>query len=116
MKNSFALNNNFQPIINKEKSTVKKDIFREIFDSKKIDSSFIKPSATHKYENHYFYSKKVVITGEFDAFPKQRNKLAKILFDCGADINIAISKKTDLVLIGSSAVRKNWNKYLLLIL
>ncbi|MBW3524333.1 exonuclease domain-containing protein [Chryseobacterium sp. NKUCC03_KSP] len=43
MKNSFALNNNFQPIINKEKSTVKKNIFREIFDSKKIDSSFIKP-------------------------------------------------------------------------
>lgn len=103
MKNSFVLDENFQPTIKKEKTTVRKDIFRENFDNKKIDSLLVTPSATPKYENHYFYSKKVVITGEFDAFPKQRNKLAQILFDCGADINTAISKKTDLVLIGTGA-------------
>lgn len=47
-----------------------------------------------------------MITGEFDAFPKQRNNLALILFNCGAVINTTISKKTDLVLSETGAGSK----------
>ena len=84
--------------------------FNDTFASKKIDASLIYPADKPKYENHYFYSKKVVITGEFARFPKQRNKLAQILFDCGADINTAISKNTDLVLVGTGAGPKKMEK------
>ena len=75
-----------------------------------IDFQKIYPTEKPKYENHYFYSKKIVITGEFARFPKQRNKLAQILFDCGADINTAISKNTDVVLVGTGAGPKKMEK------
>jgi DNA polymerase-3 subunit epsilon len=109
MHQYFKLNSSFQPDQIK-KEAVKKDFFSETFVSKKINSSLIYPTEKPKYENHYFYSKKVVITGEFTSFPKQRNKLAQILFDCGADINTAISKNTDLVLVGTGAGTKKMEK------
>lgn len=100
MNQYFKLNSLFQPDHQIKKEALKKDSFSETFASKKIDTSLIYPTEKPKYENHFFYSKKLVITGEFTAFPKQRNKLAQILFDCGADINTSISKNTDLVLVG----------------
>lgn len=110
MNQYFKLNSSFQPDHQIKKEAVKKDLFSETFASKKINSSLIYPTEKPKYENHYFYSKKVVITGEFNAFPKQRNKLAQILFDCGADINTSISKNTDLVLVGTGAGPKKMEK------
>jgi len=110
MTQFFKLNSAFQPDSKSKKETVKSDFFNDAFASKKIDSSLIYQSAKPKYENHYFYSKKIVITGEFARFPKQRNKLAQILFDCGADINTAISKNTDLVLVGTGAGPKKMEK------
>ena len=49
-----------------------------------------------------FYNKKVVITGVFDSYP-DREQLAQMLKEYGADINGSISKRTDLVLIGRGA-------------
>ncbi|KQR94428.1 hypothetical protein ASG01_00635 [Chryseobacterium sp. Leaf180] len=110
MNQFFKLNSSCTPDHNIRKESSNKDFFTDTFSSKKIDSSLIYPTEKPKYENHYFYSKKVVITGEFSAFPKQRNKLAQILFDCGADINTAISKNTDLVLVGNGAGPKKLEK------
>lgn len=110
MTQFFKLNASFQPDSKSKKKTSKGDFFNNAFASKKIDSTLIYPTAQPKYENHYFYSKKIVITGEFARFPKQRNRLAQILFDCGADINTSISKNTDLVLVGSGAGPKKMEK------
>jgi DNA polymerase-3 subunit epsilon len=110
MNQFFKLNSRFTPDHKIREERSKTDFFTDTFSSKKIDSSLIYPTAQPKYENHYFHSKKVVITGEFSAFPKQRNKLAQILFDCGADINTSISKNTDLVLVGTGAGPKKMEK------
>lgn len=110
MNQLFRLNSDFQPDRQAKKITEKKNSFSENFASKKVDSSLIYPMSKPKYENHYFYAKKIVITGEFTAFPKQRNRLAQILFDCGADINTAISRQTDLVLVGTGAGPKKLEK------
>lgn len=110
MNQFFKLNNSFEPINRMKKETAKSDFFNDTFASKRIDSSLIYPTEKPKYENHFFCSKKIVITGEFARFPKQRNKLAQILFDCGADINTAISKNTDLVLVGTGAGPKKMEK------
>ncbi len=52
--------------------------------------------------NTIFYDKRVVITGVFDAYP-EREALAQLLKDYGADINTSISKKTDIVVVGVGA-------------
>lgn len=49
-----------------------------------------------------FFHASVVITGTFDAYPN-RNDLAKILQSLGADINTAISGKTNVVVLGHGA-------------
>lgn len=48
-----------------------------------------------------FYDKKVVVTGVFSRFPL-REGLAQSLKSYGADINTSISKKTDIVVVGSA--------------
>lgn len=50
--------------------------------------------------NNPFYDKKVVITGIFDI---SRNDIAQWLKRMGADINTAISRKTNIVLVGEDA-------------
>lgn len=49
-----------------------------------------------------FYLSSTVITGTFENFP-ERNELGRLLQSLGADINTAISKKTNIVIIGSGA-------------
>lgn len=110
MTQFFKLNSAFQPESKIKRESAKSDFFNDTFAAKRIDSTLIYPSDKPKYENHFFYSKKIVITGEFAKFPKQRNKLAQILFDCGADINTSISKNTDLVLVGTGAGPKKMEK------
>lgn len=55
-----------------------------------------------KNKNTIFYDKKVVITGTLDNFI-EREHLAKLLKDLGADINSSISKKTNIVVAGKGA-------------
>ena len=54
-----------------------------------------------------FYDKKVVITG---VFPISRSELADKLKCMGADINVSISKCTDIVLVGEDAGPKKIEK------
>ncbi|SDE57364.1 BRCT domain-containing protein [Riemerella columbipharyngis] len=59
--------------------------------------------------SHFFYSKKVVITGTFEKFPF-REEMAKLLHDVGADVNVSISRKTDYVIVGENAGPKKMEK------
>jgi len=56
-------------------------------------------AVTHK--DTIFYDKKVVVTGVFSRYPK-REDLALLMKSYGADINTSISKKTDIVVVGSA--------------
>ncbi len=49
-----------------------------------------------------FFHARTVITGVFTAYPN-RDELGKLLQSLGADINTSISKKTNIVVIGSGA-------------
>lgn len=90
------------PSSNAPKSRSKKnfDSLRE----RKIDSS-LKEMIEVEDTSHFFYQKKVVITGTFDRFPV-RNEMAKLLQSVGADNNGSISRKTDYVIVGKGAGRK----------
>lgn len=55
-----------------------------------------------EYKDTPFYHARTVITGTFDAYPK-RDDLGKLLQSLGADINTAISKKTNIVVVGLGA-------------
>lgn len=56
-----------------------------------------------------FYDKRVVVTGIFSRYPKREN-LALLLKSYGADINTSISKKTDIVVVGSACGPAKLNK------
>ena len=49
-----------------------------------------------------FYRKRVVFTGNLQAYP-YRDEIASIIKKYGADINSSISKKTDIVIVGRGA-------------
>lgn len=72
--------------------------------ARKIDREILDPLADEDVENQNtpFFHASVVITGTFDAYPN-RNDLAKILQSLGADINTAISGKTNVVVLGHGA-------------
>ena len=72
------------------------------FKKKKIDHDILQQDLTNADPNHPFYDKKVVITGSLDAYP-ERNELARMLKDAGADVNTSISSKTDYVIMGKNA-------------
>lgn len=63
----------------------------------KIDSDLLVQDLSNADPNNMFYNKKVVITG---IFPLDRNELARKLKSMGADINTAVSRKTDFILVG----------------
>lgn len=69
---------------------------------KKIDHDILQQDLTHADHNNPFYDKKVVITGSLDAYP-ERNELARMLKDAGADVNTTISRKTNYVIMGKDA-------------
>ncbi len=75
------------------------------FKKNKIDSNFLKPKKDAD-DTNMFYNKKVVITGNFDFF-KDRNDLAKILYDSGADIDMVVSQKTNYLISGKDS---GWKK------
>lgn len=49
-----------------------------------------------------FYKKKVVFTGTLEKFP-DRDEIASIIRQYGADVNSSISRKTDIVIVGRGA-------------
>lgn len=72
--------------------------------AKKYDRETLVPLEDDKIENKEtpFFHAKTVITGVFTAYPN-RDELGKILQSLGADINTSISKKTNIVVVGSGA-------------
>jgi len=60
-------------------------------------------------ENTIFYNQKVVISGVFTNYPK-RNDLGLLLKNFGADINGAISSKTNLFIVGNDCGPKKMEK------
>lgn len=69
---------------------------------KKISEAYKYPIQDLEDTSHYFFNKKVVITGTFENFP-MRDEMAKMLHSVGADVNGSISKKTNYVIVGSNA-------------
>lgn len=80
-------------------STVLKNMAAKKYDRKTLDA--IDDSLVENKETPFFHAR-TVITGVFDVYPN-RNELGKILQSLGADINTAISKKTDIVVVGNGA-------------
>lgn len=72
------------------------------YKKKRIDHDILQQDLTHAAPNNPFYDKKVVITGTFDDY-SERNELARMLKDAGADVNTSISRKTDYVIMGKDA-------------
>lgn len=72
--------------------------------AKKMDRATLDPLSDDRIENSStpFFHARTVITGVLEAFPN-RNELGKKLQALGADINTSISKKTDIVVMGSAA-------------
>lgn len=73
-------------------------------DGKKYDRATLDPIADEEVTDQStpFFHAKTVITGTFSAYPN-RNDLGKLLQSLGADMNTAISKKTNIVVMGVGA-------------
>lgn len=65
--------------------------------ARQICGDVLKKDLSHADPNNPFYDRKVVITGEFT---KDRKCIAQFLKEMGADIDTAITRKTNFVLIG----------------
>ncbi|MHA3046505.1 HIRAN domain-containing protein [Riemerella anatipestifer] len=74
--------------------------------SRKIDRKYYYPKKDVEDTSSVFYKKKVVITGKFTYFP-DRNNLAKLLYDVGADIDTSVTEKVEYVIAGEDA---GWRK------
>lgn len=94
-------------------NTIKNSVYsiQEMIADKKARSipSELKQMKEVEDTSHFFYKKKVVITGTFEKFP-MREEMAKLLHEVGADVNGGISKKTDYVIMGASAGPKKLEK------
>lgn len=65
----------------------------------KIPSEYLYPKKNLEDKSHFFYGKKIVITGKFDNFPV-RPELAKYLWDIGADIDRGVGPNLDYLFCG----------------
>lgn len=98
------------PYSNNKKSNTKKEsknsshypITQEdivAFQLKKIDRQYLYPKRDLIDVTHFFYNKKVVITGTFYSF-ENRNEIAKLLWEVGADVDTGIGKNTEILIVG----------------
>lgn len=71
------------------------------FKSRKIKSNYLQPRKDLEDKTHFFYGKKVVVTGMFDDF-YDRNILVKKLWEVGADVDSVVGKNTKILIIGGS--------------
>tara|TARA_R110002050_G_scaffold208996_1_gene345063 strand:- start:116 stop:631 length:516 start_codon:yes stop_codon:yes gene_type:complete len=72
------------------------------FKSKKVKSNYLKPRKDLEDKSHFFYGKKVVVTGVFNDF-YDRNILVKKLWEVGADVDSGVAKSTKYLIVGDSA-------------
>lgn len=70
------------------------------YSAKKISPDLKAPDEDIVNKSHLFYGKKILITGEFDAY-FNRNELAKLIHDVGG-FNKGIAKSLDYVIIGNN--------------
>lgn len=74
----------------------------EYYRDKKIKKEYLYPIKGLEDTGNYFFGKKVVITGDFQAYP-DRNEMAKLLWKFGADIDTSIGKNTDVLIVGDNS-------------
>lgn len=77
--------------------------------TKGIEQFLKTPKIDAEDENHIFYKKKVVITGEFDKYPI-RNDMAALLHNVGAKNQTGVNGATDYVILGKNAGPKKLEK------
>lgn len=85
--------------IEKKNSIDQKQNYFEGFESKKIKSSLLKPNLENANPDNPFYNKKVVFTGDLKEISRQ--DAAVKVQSLGADINVSINKKTEIVIVGN---------------
>lgn len=75
---------------------------RIISDSNKtiLKGNILKPNLSIENKENPFFNKKVVFTGVLDSI--ERQKAAETIYKMGADIDTAITKRTDFVVLGSN--------------
>jgi len=81
------------------KSKAKKQQFSSFEGHERIQGDSLKPDFENADKNSLFYSKKVVITGVF--YSIDRLSIARIAKEMGADVDTAITKRTDFVIVGA---------------
>lgn len=86
--------------IQKKAPKDKMDYYSDLESRKKINSSLLKPNLETADPNNFFYNKKVVFTGDLETI--SRKEAAEIIYKLGADINVNISKKTNIVILGNN--------------
>lgn len=69
------------------------------YQDKKIERQYLYPKKDLVDRSHYFYGKKVVITGDYNSF-SNRNEMAKLLWEVGADVDTGIGKYTEVLIVG----------------
>lgn len=79
-------------------SEERKDPWTELFGAKHFDSRLLKPDLEVENKDNPFYNKRVVFTGDLDGM--ERAVAAQLIQALGADINVAISKRTNIVIVG----------------
>ena len=67
-----------------------------------IESQYLYPIKDLEDTSHFFYGKKVVISGVYDNYP-DRNDLARLFWEVGADIDTTVGKYTEFLIIGDDA-------------
>ncbi|PSR56077.1 hypothetical protein AHMF7605_22525 [Adhaeribacter arboris] len=96
------LNQDLTGHIIKKKSADKLDrSFDSLVGHKKVDSNLLKPNLEAADKEHVFYNKKIVFTGDLKTIT--RHEAAAKVQALGGDINTAISKKTNIVIMGEKA-------------
>ncbi|NDK56931.1 exonuclease domain-containing protein [Pontibacter fetidus] len=101
-KSIFQLSNkDLTSIISKRASINTQSSFDLVYQDKKIEKNLLKPILDVADKESIFYNQKLVFTGDLKSI--SRSEAAKIAQRMGADINTAISAKTNIVVVGSNA-------------
>ena len=81
-------------------SEVSTDPWDNLFGNKKIHKDLLKPNLNVENKENVFFNQKVVFTGDLSI---ERKVAAELIQKMGADINTAISKLTNIVIVGQNA-------------
>jgi NAD-dependent DNA ligase len=71
------------------------------FSEKTFDKKYLYPQKDLEDKSHFFYGKKVVITGDFKHF-EDRNEIAKLLWEVGADVDTGMGKNVEVLVVGNN--------------